>query len=81
MTQRANRRADGFLDDVVWRAWLHAPFEGGQENTVLRRQTRTGRLCGIPGFTEQIEKRTGRALRPKRRGPKPGTQYEHREVA
>ena len=50
-------------------------FEGGQENNVvLRRQTRTGRPCGIPGFTEQIEKRTGRTLRPKRRGPKPGTQ-------
>jgi len=79
VTQRGNRRADVFLDAIPdWRAWRYEPFESEDDYyTAIRRQTLTGRPCGTPDFVERLEKRTGRTLRPKRRGPK----YRNRKVS
>jgi len=39
--------------------------------TEFRKHARTGRPLGSESFLMQLEQSTGRALRPKRRGPKP----------
>jgi putative transposase len=65
-----------------WRAWLAAPFEGEEERyDHIRRHTHTGRPCGSETFLQRLEDLTGRALRPKPRGPKPGTKYRKRKVS
>jgi len=69
------------LEDISdWSAWLHEPFENEDiVYTTLRQRTHTGRPCGSLTFLESLEQRVGRAIRPKPRGPKPGTQYSKRK--
>ena len=40
----------------------------------LRRHGRTGRPCGAGDWIEQLERQTGRTLKPRKPGPKPRTQ-------
>ena len=71
-------RSDTILSDEFppsgivcdWRAWLQ---EGLEEETQrdLRCRTRTGRPLGSDEFLEYLERRLGRTLRPKKRGPRP----------
>ncbi|MFP4500568.1 MAG: transposase [Candidatus Hydrogenedentota bacterium] len=63
-----------------WRAWLREPFEDEDAcYEAIRGHTHTGRPCGAPAFVEHLERLTGRPLRPKTRGPKPGTKYKKRK--
>lgn len=71
----------GLLDMKPWRAaftpqeW-RAVLESGEdpeESEQLRRSTRTGRPLGGAEFVEELERRLGRMLRPRRPGPKPKT--------
>ncbi|MDZ7749721.1 MAG: transposase [Halofilum sp. (in: g-proteobacteria)] len=48
------------------------PGASARSEEILRLHTRTGRPLGSDEFVEQIEAATGRVLRPKRRGRKPG---------
>jgi len=58
----------GLVED--WQAWLRDPEEEAMADR-LRRATHTGRPCGETGFVRMLEKKLGRRLRPRRRGPKP----------
>jgi len=65
------------IDD--WQAWLREPFANeGAQFDAIRQYTHTGRPCGDQHFVEALEEKTGRTLRPKPRGPKPGTKYKKR---
>lgn len=59
------------LDDIE--DW--AEFLVGDENRLadIRKHTRTGRPLGSESFIEHLEVLTGRSLRPRKRGPKPGS--------
>lgn len=57
------------LEDIAdWSAFLR---EDGDLASHIRKHTRTGRPLGDEAFIDQLEQITGRALRPKKRGPKP----------
>lgn len=70
--------SDGELVDWDLRASLleHAasagPAGGDGVADEIRRHTRTGRPLGSHQFVEQLEETTGRALAPRKPGPKPG---------
>jgi len=53
-----------------WRAYLQG---GMDEETLarLRMSSRTGRPLGSDGFVADLESKTGRSLKPAKRGPKP----------
>jgi putative transposase len=53
-----------------WEEWL-SDSEDEEYVKRIRTHTHTGRPCGTPDFLEQLENLLQRALRPKRRGPKP----------
>jgi hypothetical protein len=52
-----------------------SPFLLQEEDslTEFRKPARTGRPLGGKSFLEDLERPTGRALRPRRRGPKPSS--------
>jgi putative transposase len=52
-----------------WSAWL-AEHENACEVDFIRERTRTGRPCASDEFARTLEARLGRALLPKKRGPK-----------
>ena len=52
-----------------WRAWLS--IEDDEMEAMIRQRTGTGRPCGSPAFIEMLEARVGKALMPKKPGPKP----------
>jgi len=59
------------LDDIAdWPTFLLKDAEPLSE---IRRHTRTGRPLGGDAFIEQLERLTGRSLRPMKPGPKPSS--------
>lgn len=58
----------GVVED--WAEWLPGEDESDVVNRI-RRQTRTGRLCGGNRFILQLENMLGRRLRPAKLGRKP----------
>lgn len=54
-----------------WRLFLDTPLPDGDRQHILAHK-RSGRPLGSARFVEDIERRTGRRLRPRKRGPKPG---------
>jgi putative transposase len=59
----------GLVDD--WRAVLQDGIDE-MEAKRLERHLSSGRPCGSRGFVEMLERRTGRELRPRRRGWRKG---------
>lgn len=55
-----------------WTAFLKEGL-GDTDAEALRRHERTGRPLGGDAFVERLEDILGRDLKPKKRGPKPGT--------
>ena len=53
-----------------WHDYLMQPFPAEQWDA-LRKHERTGRPLGADAFVADLERRTGRCLRPQPRGPKP----------
>jgi putative transposase len=62
------------IDD--WRALLSQPLLAAEAH-LLRKHTRTGRALGSDDFIDELELKTGRRLRPLKRGPKPKGQREY----
>ncbi len=61
---------DGMLAEIDdWRLFL---TKEGDDWEFIRQTTRTGRPCGSDTFRKKAEHLTGRALRPKKPGRKPG---------
>jgi len=58
VTQRGNRRANGFLEAIPdRRAWRHQPAESEDGyDAAIRRQTPTGRPCGAPGSSNNAKR-------------------------
>ena len=58
------------LQDMIsnWSVFLRLSTDDELEN--LKQHERTGRPLGSGGFVEEMEKKTGRILRPQRPGPK-----------
>jgi putative transposase len=69
--------AHQYADVEDWLAWLRGQ---GDDATIalLRRHTKTGRPLGDEAFMAFIEQQTGRALKPKRAGRRPGTRQKRR---
>lgn len=72
-------RGDGLVDldavrDLVpdWSDFLAAGLSA-EDHAALHNAERTGRPLGAPAFVRKLEKRLGRALAPRKRGPKPKT--------
>ncbi len=57
----------GEIDD--WAAWLE--IVNTEQVAALRHRTKTGRPLGSEAFVDRLERLLDRALRPKKRGPKP----------
>jgi len=55
----------------TWRAALRSGLSEAEFEARLREATRTGRPLGASAFVEQLERETGRPLRPRKRGPEP----------
>jgi putative transposase len=55
-----------------WRNYLEEGCNSDREYDQIRKATRTGRPMGTDDFIEQLEKLTGKALRPRKRGPMSG---------
>jgi putative transposase len=53
-----------------WREYLSTEPDS-TDTEILRRHMRTGRPLGNPKFVESLEAKIGRALAPRKRGPKP----------
>jgi REP-associated tyrosine transposase len=53
-----------------WHEWLCGDTDPRIAD-LIRKCTLTGHPCGDEGFVDELEKKTGRNLRPKKRGPKP----------
>jgi putative transposase len=53
-----------------WREYLSTEPDS-TDTEILRRHMRTGRPLGNPKFVESLEAKVGRALAPRKRGPKP----------
>ena len=73
LSSRDNRivRARPLLDRVHdWRAFLAAPLNEGERETIRAHES-TGRPLGSPAFVSRLEKRLGRTLAPQKPGPKP----------
>ena len=77
----------GLLNKELWRKhfdknrWKEFLLEGldlKDEMDLIRRANRTGRPLGSDSFIDQLEKLTGRTLRLRKRGPKPGTKVNRR---
>jgi putative transposase len=51
--------------------FLGAPFDPAVEFDPLRRALTTGRPLGSAGWIAALEQSSGRALAPRKRGPKP----------
>jgi len=53
-----------------WAGWLEIP---GEESVInkIRRNTFLGRPTGSDDFVAELERRTGKILRPRKRGPRP----------
>ncbi len=56
-----------------WRDYLGTEPDS-TDTEMLRRHLRTGRPLGSPEFVESLEAKVGRALVPRKRGPKPQSQ-------
>jgi REP-associated tyrosine transposase len=54
-----------------WREALDLGFENAALLDRIREATRSGRPAGSAEFIERLERAAGRALRPRKRGPKP----------
>ncbi len=62
--------ANPLLEKVPdWAAWLSEPGDQTTE-AFIRKGTQTGWPCGTDAFVRDLERRTGRRMRPPRRGPK-----------
>src|SRR5438093_658696 len=84
VTQRGNRRQKVFFSDsgllnmemrgsrFDGNSWKEFLKEGltASERDHIRMATRTGRPLGTDDFVRQLEKLTGRSLRPRKPGPK-----------
>ncbi|MFH1748466.1 MAG: hypothetical protein ABIG44_15640 [Planctomycetota bacterium] len=84
ITQRGNCRSETFFSrddglvnvkpllDLV-RGWqtVLSPAAYDKQAERFRRHARTGRPLGDENFVARLSKRLGRALSPKKRGPKP----------
>jgi putative transposase len=53
-----------------WAEWLRGNPDARVDD-LIRECTSSGRPCGDEAFLIELERLTGRSLRPKRRGPKP----------
>jgi putative transposase len=53
-----------------WHEWLSGETDPCIAD-LIRKCALTGHPCGDEGFVDDLEKKTGRKLRPKKRGPKP----------
>lgn len=58
----------GAIDD--WSRWLAGAEEEAGLDTRILLHTRTGFPCGTASFISDLERQTGRILRPRKRGPK-----------
>ena len=67
MTQRGNRRER----TGDFRAFLGENFDEAYTYAALRKAETTGRPIGSQKWLEQMAERTGKALIPGKRGPKP----------
>jgi putative transposase len=54
-------------------AFLGGSFDEAQSYAALRKAESVGRPVGSPEWLADMEERTGLALRPQKRGPKPGS--------
>jgi putative transposase len=61
------------FDGERWRRFLEEGMKSEDGLDRIRLATRTGRPLGSDLFLERLEALTGRALRPKKRGPKRGS--------
>lgn len=69
VTQRGNGRARTFFDDSVYVLYRDLPEADLFDR--LRAAESIGRPLGNDRFLARLERRTGRALKPGKRGPKP----------
>ena len=58
-----------YADETVWRDWYWE--ERFPDWRALRRSETSGRPIGDPAWIAMLEARSGRALAPQKRGPKP----------
>jgi len=65
-----------FVERAEWRDFLRQG-EVDEEAARVRACTRLGRPCGGSGFVEELEKRLGRPLRPRKPGPKGPRRHRH----
>jgi putative transposase len=60
------------FDCDSWKRYLEEGLDSSGEVERIRSATRTGRPLGTENFVARLEALTGRVLRPRKRGPKPG---------
>jgi putative transposase len=60
-----------YFDKIRWKEFLLEGLNKTDEIDLIRAANRTGRPIGSEDFIRSLEKMTGRALFPKKRGPKP----------
>jgi putative transposase len=60
------------FDGDSWKAFLLEGMRSDADLNRIRLATRTGRPLGGEDFIQRLEALTGRTLRPKKRGPRPG---------
>jgi putative transposase len=61
------------FDGTRWQSYLLEALGSTDDLDRIRLATRTGRPLGDDDFVRRLETLTGRSLRPKKRGPKPGS--------
>ena len=67
--------AHQYADVEDWLVWLRGQ-EDDATTALLRRHTKTGRPLGDEAFVAFMEQQTGRVLKPKRAGRRPGTRQK-----
>lgn len=65
------------FDGESWKAFLLEGMKSDADLHRIRLATRTGRPLGGEVFVHRLEEQTGRTLRPKKRGPRPGFTRRH----
>jgi len=60
-----------YFDKISWKEFLLEGLDKAVEIDLIRGANKTGRPLGSEDFVRKMEKITGRALFPKKRGPKP----------
>jgi putative transposase len=61
------------FDGNRWQSFLEEELRSTDDLDQIRLATRTGRPLGDDDFVRRLEGLTGRWLRPKKRGPRPGS--------